>query len=114
MTIGGVEATGVTFVNSTSITGITPAGTAGPQDVVVTNPDTQIGTLTGGFTYGALIQGTTYGANGATLGGVTLTIDGTTQVTSASDGTYQLVITTTVSHTIVATVDRLPQLNAND
>ena len=52
---------------------------------------------------GAVIQGTTYGANGVILGGVTLTLDGATQVTSASDGTYQLIVTTTGSHTIVAT-----------
>ena len=51
----------------------------------------------------AVIQGTSYGANGVILGGVTLTLDGTTQVTSSSDGTYQLVITAAGSHTIVAT-----------
>ena len=103
VTIGGVVATGVTFVSSTSITAITPAGTAGPQNVVVTNPDSQFGTLTGGFTYEGVIEGTTYEANGVILGVVTLTLDGTTQVTSAADGTYQLAIATTGSHTIVAT-----------
>jgi hypothetical protein len=50
----------------------------------------------------AVIQGTTYSANGMGLGGVTLTMDGTTQVTSASDGIYQLVVTGTGYHTIVA------------
>jgi len=55
VTIGGVAATGVTFVNATSITATSPAGTAGAKDVVVTNPDTQIGTLTSGFTYVAPI-----------------------------------------------------------
>ena len=103
VTIGGAATTSVTFVNSTSITAITPAGTAGPQDVVVTNPDTQIGTLTGGFTYGAVVDSATYEVNGVILGGVTLILDGTTQVTSAADGTYQLDVTTTGSHTIVAT-----------
>ena len=102
VTNGGAAATGVTFVNSTSITAITPAGTAGAQNVVVTNPDSQFDTLTGGFTYGAEIEGTTYEANGAILGGVTLTPDGTTQITSAADGTYELVVTTTGSHTVVA------------
>ena len=103
MTIGSVAATDVTFVSSTSITAITPAGTAGAQNVVVTNPDSQFGTLTGGFIYGARIKGTTYEANGAILGEVTLTVDATTQVTSATDGTYQLIVATTGSHTIVAT-----------
>ena len=55
MTIGGTVATGVTFVDSTSITCNTPAGTAGAQDVVVTNPDTQTSTLTGGFTYEEIV-----------------------------------------------------------
>ena len=103
VTIGSVAATDVTFVSSTSITAITPAGTAGAQNVVVTNPDSQFGTLTGGFIYGARIKGTTYEANGAILGEVTLTVDATTQVTSATNGTYQLIVATTGSHTIVAT-----------
>jgi hypothetical protein len=54
VTIGGAMATGVTVVSATSITATTPAGTAGPQNVVVTNPDMQTGTLAGGFTYIAL------------------------------------------------------------
>ena len=101
--IGGVAATGVTFVSSASITAVTPAGTAGAQNVAVTNPDSQFATLTGGFTYGSVVDGTTYEANGVILGGVTLTLDGTTHVTSAADGTYQLIAATTGSHTIVAT-----------
>ena len=51
MTIGGTAATGVVFGSATSITAVTPAGTAGAKNVVVTNPDTQTGTLTNGFTY---------------------------------------------------------------
>ncbi len=51
LSIGGVAATGVTVVNSTTITGTTGAHAAGVVDVVVTNPDAQTGTLTGGFTY---------------------------------------------------------------
>lgn len=49
--VGGTSATGVTFNSSTSLTAVTPIGTAGAVDVVVTNPDTQTGTLTSGFTY---------------------------------------------------------------
>ncbi len=50
VTIGGALATDLT-VTPTSITAKTPAGTAGAQDVVVTNTDTGTATLTGGFTY---------------------------------------------------------------
>lgn len=51
VTIGGAAATSVVFVDDTEITCVTPAGTVGAQDVVVTNPDTGTDTLTGGFTY---------------------------------------------------------------
>ena len=51
--IGGVLATNVSFVNSTSITATTPAHAAGAVDVLVTNPDAQSDTLTNGFTYNA-------------------------------------------------------------
>lgn len=51
VTVGGIAATGVTFVNSTQITATTPGGTLGATDVVVTNPSTGAATSTGGFTY---------------------------------------------------------------
>ena len=41
----------VTVVNSTTITAIVPAHTAGHADVVVTNPGGSGGTLTAAFTY---------------------------------------------------------------
>ena len=50
VTFAGAAAT-VGAVTSTSITVTTPAGAAGAADVVVTNPDNQSSTLTGGFTY---------------------------------------------------------------
>ncbi len=62
VTIGGNAATGVTWNSATSITAITPAGTAGAKDVVVTNPDTQTGTLTNGFTYSSNVTPTFVGA----------------------------------------------------
>lgn len=49
--IGGASATSVVFVSSTKLTCVTPAGSSGAKDVVVTNPDTQTGTGTGLFTY---------------------------------------------------------------
>ena len=51
MTLGGTAASNVAVVNSTSITALTPAHAAGAVDVVVTNPNAQSGTSTGGFTY---------------------------------------------------------------
>jgi hypothetical protein len=51
LTIGGVAATGVTFINTTTLTATTPVGTVGAKNVLITNPDTQSGTLPGGFTY---------------------------------------------------------------
>ena len=51
VTFGGTAATGVTVVNGTTITCTTPAHAAGAVTVVVTNPDTQTGTLASGFTY---------------------------------------------------------------
>jgi hypothetical protein len=51
VTVGGAACTSVTVVSATSITCTTPAGTAGAQDVVVTNTDTQSATLSSGFTY---------------------------------------------------------------
>jgi hypothetical protein len=75
VSIGGALATGVNWVEATSITAVTPAGTAGAKDVMVTNPDSQTGTLANGFTYispaptvTSLVPNT--GGQGATLTGV--------------------------------------------
>ncbi len=51
VTFGGTAATNVVVVNSTQITATTPAHAAGAVNVVVTNPNTQAGTLTNGYTY---------------------------------------------------------------
>jgi|GEM_PF-6242607 len=51
VTFGGIPATGVTVLNSTTITAVTPAHAAGQVDVTVTNPDTQSGTLANSFNY---------------------------------------------------------------
>ncbi len=52
VTIGGASATGVVVLGATSITATTPAGAAGPRDVVVANVVDATATLAGGFTYG--------------------------------------------------------------
>jgi hypothetical protein len=51
VTLGGTSATNVAVVSSTSITATTPAHAAGTVNVVVTNTDSQSGTLTNGYTY---------------------------------------------------------------
>jgi hypothetical protein len=53
VSIGGVAATGVSFVNATTLTATTGAHAAGLVNVVVTNPDTQTGTLSNGYFYAA-------------------------------------------------------------
>jgi hypothetical protein len=49
--LGGTSATGVSVNSSTSITATTAAHSAGTVDVVVTNSDSQSGTLPGGYNY---------------------------------------------------------------
>jgi len=60
VTIGGTAATGITVVNATSITATTPAGTVGAKNVMVTNPDNQLGTLVSAFTYSNTWWNTSY------------------------------------------------------
>ena len=51
VTVGGSSATSVVWVSATKLTAVTPSGTAGAQDVVVTNPGAVTATLVDGFTY---------------------------------------------------------------
>lgn len=51
VSIGGIPATNVIRVTQSSITATTPSGSSGAKNVVVTNLDTQTGTLNSGFTY---------------------------------------------------------------
>ncbi|QRO02119.1 IPT/TIG domain-containing protein [Archangium violaceum] len=51
VSMGGVSATSVTVVDSTTLTGLTPAHAPGRVDVVVRNPDGQTATLGASFTY---------------------------------------------------------------
>lgn len=51
--VGGAAALSVSVVSATEITAVTPAGTVGSKDVVLTNPDGPSATLSGGFTYNA-------------------------------------------------------------
>ncbi len=53
VTLGGIPATSVAVVSSTTLTAITPAHAAGAVDVTITNPDGQTATLPkeSGYTY---------------------------------------------------------------
>jgi beta-glucanase (GH16 family) len=51
ITIGGAVATGVTFVNSNTLSAVTTANSTGTYNVVVTSPGQPSTTLANGFTY---------------------------------------------------------------
>jgi len=88
VTIGGTAATSVTVVNSTSITATTAAHAAGAGNVVVTNSDTQSGTLSNGYTYVNPNPAPTVTSvspnSGPAAGGTPLTITGTGFVAGAT------------------------------
>ena len=105
--LGGTAATGVTVVSSTSITATTAAKAAGTVDVVVTNSDTQSGTLTQGFTY---VASPTVSAispsSGSANGGTAVSITGTgfqAGATVSLGGTAATNVTVVSSTSITAT-----------
>jgi glucose/arabinose dehydrogenase len=79
VTLGGTAATSVVVVNSTTITATTAAHAAGAVNVVVTNTDTQSGTLTSGFTYSvsSTVSSISPTSIGAGTPGFQLTVTGT-------------------------------------
>ncbi len=92
--IGASSATSVTFVNSNTLTAVTPANSAGPQNITVTvtnslssmTPPTYTlsGTLSNGFTYGAALS---FGGLGSASG----TSNGATLSWSAATGTAPVI-----------------------
>ncbi|MBE2285889.1 MAG: IPT/TIG domain-containing protein [Prosthecobacter sp.] len=77
VTIGGAAATSVSVVNATTITCVTPAGTAGAKSVVVTTPGGS-NSANSLFTYVAPPTVTSVApANGPIAGGTSVTITGT-------------------------------------
>jgi hypothetical protein len=48
---GSLLGISVAFNSSTNLTAVTPAVSAGPINIIITNPDSQAATLTNGFTY---------------------------------------------------------------
>ena len=84
VTVGGVAATSFTVVSSTSVTVVTPSGSAGVKNVVLTTPG---GTATkyGSFTYVGVPTITTINPNtGILAGGTTITITGTNLLNTSS------------------------------
>ena len=78
VSIGGQEATDVTFVSATEIRVTTPTGLAGLADVVVTNPDGLSATLPDTFSYVPPPTVTTLSpSSGPAAGGTSITITGT-------------------------------------
>ncbi|NDJ14900.1 MAG: hypothetical protein EBY17_27540, partial [Acidobacteriia bacterium] len=69
VTIGGVPATGVAVSNNSTLSAVTPPGTAGAQDVVVTTPGGSA-TLSSGFRYLAS-QNITFGPLSDVVFGIT-------------------------------------------
>jgi len=110
VTIGGTAATGVSVVNSTSITATTPAHTAGAGNIVVTNTDGQSGTLSNGYTYTSpnpvpTVTGIAP-ATGPAAGGTAITITGTGFLTGATvklGGTSATGVTVVSATSITAT-----------
>ena len=108
--LGGTSATGVTVVNSTTITATTPAHAAGAVNVVVTNTDAQSGTLTNGYTYTSSNPAPTVTSisppSGSTVGGTAVSITGTGFLAGATvslGGTAATGVTVVNSTTITAT-----------
>jgi len=84
--LGGTAATNVNVVSSTSITATTAAHSAGAVSVVVTNTDSQNGTLTNGYSYTNPVPNVTSIApkSGPAAGGTSVTITGTGFLSGAS------------------------------
>ena len=84
--VGGVSATGVTFLSAAQLRANTPAGSAGAVSVQVTNPDSQSATLDSAFTY--IVPAPTVTSvspsSGPTAGGTIITINGTNFVSGAT------------------------------
>jgi IPT/TIG domain/Autotransporter beta-domain len=108
VTIGGVMATAVSAFSATTITAITPAGSAGAANVVVTTPAGNSGTTGNNrYTYvtSAVPTVTAIAANsGTTAGGTSVTITGTnfTGATAATIGGSPATFVTVVNATTIS------------
>lgn len=83
--IGGALATSITRVNSFTITAVTPPGTVGRADVVVSNSDGQFRTIPRGYTYLNQVSPLMITPNlGRLSGGETIAITGTYFVSTST------------------------------
>ena len=106
VTIGGVAATNVVVLSSTSITAVTPAGTVGAASVAVTTPN-GTATASNAFIYFALpmissvspVTGSTVGGTPFTITGATLT--GATSVTIGGVAATNVVVLSSTTITAV-------------
>ncbi|MCI0342030.1 MAG: IPT/TIG domain-containing protein [Planctomycetales bacterium] len=112
---GTSPATGVTVLSSTSLTCVTPAGTAGSVSVTVTNPSGLSGTLANAFTYatgGTLPTVSSVSpATGPSAGGTLVTLTGSNFQTGAGvtiGGAAASSVTLVSSTTITAVAPRAP------
>ena len=110
VSLGGTSATSVNVTSSTSITATTAAHAAGAVSVVVTNSDTQSGTLNNGYTYTASNPAPTVTSitpnTGTANGGSSVTIAGTGFLAGATvslGGTSATSVNVTSSTSITAT-----------
>jgi glucose/arabinose dehydrogenase len=111
--LGGTPTTGLTLVNSTTITATTAAHAAGAVTVMVTNTDAQSGSVASGYTYVAPPpptpnpaptvasitpnSGTTNGGNTVTITGTGFLSGATVKLGGASAGAVVLVNNTTIA-----------------
>ncbi len=108
--IGGVAATGVTVVNSTTITAWTPAGAAGTVSADITNPDAQTANLASAYTYAAgpsvasvsPATGTSSGGTFVTVTGTGFAVGATVDFSGAAAGTVTVVSATQITCTTPA------------
>ena len=108
VSLGGTAATGVSVSSSTTITATTAAHAAGTVNVVVTNPDSQSGTLPSGYSYGnpAPTVSSITPSSGPASGGTPVTITGSgfqAGATVSLGGTAATGVSVSSSTTITAT-----------
>lgn len=85
VTLGGTAASSLSVVNPQTITAVAPAHAAGAVAVVVTNPDTQSGTLAAGYTYVPPPQPSAIAPQAGTAnGGTSVTVSGSGFVAGAT------------------------------
>ena len=100
VTFGGMAATSVNVVNSTTVTAVTPAHAAGAVDVVITTPN-ESATYTNGYTYQSTALGqSAYGGTIACLNGgsnnlIAATTDNSTSIQWGGYGTTTHATSTT-------------------